>query len=108
MTIVIHFHQVHFRDFKTYYLVYVRDHLRGEFPHAVSYQRFVEVMPATVGPLCAYLQPCFGSCTGLSFVDSTALACATIAASNSIACFATLRSAAKRPWVGFMASNCIS
>ncbi|MDP9310127.1 MAG: IS982 family transposase [Chloroflexota bacterium] len=71
---MIHFHQVRFRDFKTYYLVYVLGHLHGEFPHAVSYQRFVELMPSTVGPLCAYLQTCMGSCTGLSFVDSRALA----------------------------------
>ena len=74
MTILIHFHQMRFRDFKTYYLAYVLGHLRREFPQAVSYQRFVELMPGTVGPLCAYLQTCFGQCSGLSFVDSTALA----------------------------------
>lgn len=74
MTIVIYFHQSRFRDFKTYYLAYVRGHLQREFPNAVSYQRFVELMPSTVGPLCAYLQTCFGHCTGISFVDSTALA----------------------------------
>ncbi len=74
MTILIHFHQVRFRDFKTYYLVYVLGHLRREFPHAVSYQRFVELIPSIIGPLCAYLQTCLGQCTGLSFVDSTALA----------------------------------
>ncbi len=74
MTILIHFHQVRFRDFKTYYLVYVLGHLHREFPHAVSYQRFVELIPSTVGPLCAYLQTCLGTCSRLSFVDSTALA----------------------------------
>ncbi len=74
MTIVIHFHQMRFRDFKTYYLVYVLGHLRREFPHAVSYHRFVELMPTAAGPLCAYLQTCVGTCTGLSLVDSTALA----------------------------------
>jgi hypothetical protein len=74
MTIMIHFHQVRFRDFKTYYLVYVLGHLHREFPNAVSYQRFVELMPSTIGPLCVYLQTCLGACSGLSFVDSTALA----------------------------------
>ena len=74
MTIVIHFHQVRFRDFKTYYLVYVLGHLRREFPQAVSYQRFVELMSTALGPLCAYLQTCYGHCTGISFIDSTALA----------------------------------
>jgi transposase len=73
MTIVIHFHQMRFRDFKTYYVCYVLGHLRHEFPHAVSYQRFVELMPAVLGPLCAYVQTCYGQCSGVSFVDSTAL-----------------------------------
>ena len=74
MTILILFHQLRFRDFKTFYLVYVLGHLHREFPQAVSYQRFVELMPSTLGPLCAYLQTCFGTCSGLSFVDATALA----------------------------------
>lgn len=74
MTILVYFHQMRFRDFKRYYLAYVCAHLHREFPHAVSYQRFVELMPGTVGPLCAYLQTCLGTCSGLSFVDSTALA----------------------------------
>ncbi len=74
MTIVIHFHQLRFRDFKTYYVVYVLGHLRPEFPQAVSYQRFIELMSAALGPLCAYLQSCYGQCSGISFVDSTALA----------------------------------
>jgi len=74
MTIMIYFHQMRVRDFNTYYLVYVLGHVHREFPQAVSYQRCVERMPSTVGPLCAYLQTCLGGCTGLSFVDSTALA----------------------------------
>lgn len=37
MTIMIHFHQMRFRDFKTYYVCYVLAHLRREFPQAVSY-----------------------------------------------------------------------
>ena len=74
ITILVYFHQMRFRDFKTYYLAYVLGHLRGEFPQAVSYQRFVELMPTTLGPLCAYVQTCYGACTGISFVDSTPLA----------------------------------
>lgn len=74
MTIVIHFHQAHYRDFKAYYLQYVAVQLRPEFPNLVSYQRFVELIPTIVVPLCAYLTRCFGSCTGISCIDSTALA----------------------------------
>jgi transposase len=40
----------------------------------VSYQRFVELIPTIVVPLCAYVTTCFGTCTGISFIDSTALA----------------------------------
>ena len=71
MTLMIYFHQLRFRDFKTYYTRYVQVHLRSEFPHLVSYNRFVELLPAVLLPLCAYLQSCYGTCTGVSFVDST-------------------------------------
>ena len=38
MTIIIHFHQSHYRDFKAYYTSYVCKHLRSEFPGLVSYE----------------------------------------------------------------------
>ena len=74
MTIIIHFHQSHYRDFKTYYIEYVCEHLRDEFPHLVSYNRFVELMPRNLLPLCCYLHFRKGEVTGISFVDSTRLA----------------------------------
>jgi hypothetical protein len=40
----------------------------------VSYGRFVQLMPRVLALLCAYLFTCFGSCTGISFVDATCLA----------------------------------
>jgi len=74
MTILIHFHQSHYRNFKAYYCEYVLVHLRNEFPGLVSYSRFVEFMPSALAPLCAYLRlVCFGDCTGISFIDSTSL-----------------------------------
>jgi hypothetical protein len=74
MTIMIHFHQSHYRDFKAYYTQHVMTHLRSEFPHLVSYNRFVELMPALLVPLCVYLDQCKGTITGLSFVDATKIA----------------------------------
>ncbi len=74
MTIVVHFHQKRYRNFKTYYTDYVMKHLNGEFPTLLSYSRFIQLMPRIVVALCVYLQHCYGTCTGLSFVDSTALA----------------------------------
>jgi hypothetical protein len=47
---------------------------REAFPDLVSYQRFVELMPSVLALLCGYLKSRFGSCTGIAFVDSTALA----------------------------------
>jgi hypothetical protein len=55
MTILIHFHQSHYRTFKAYYTEHVQVHLSGEFPHLVSYQRFVALIPSVQIPLLAYL-----------------------------------------------------
>jgi len=74
MTIIIYFHQSHYRDFKSYYTDHVCKHLRSEFPHLVSYERFVILMPSVLGPLSAYLKSLYGRCHGISFIDSTALA----------------------------------
>jgi hypothetical protein len=73
MTILIHFHQSHYRTFKAYYMKHVQVHLTNEFPHLVSYQGFIALIPSMMVPMLAYLQSCYGSCTGISFIDSTSL-----------------------------------
>jgi hypothetical protein len=73
MTILIGFHQSHYRDFKSYYLHEVWAHQRAEFPKLVSYPRFVALTPSALIPLCAYLSSLFGDCTGVSFIDATKL-----------------------------------
>jgi hypothetical protein len=73
MTILIHFHQSHYRTFKSYYMKHVQEHLTREFPHLVSYQRFIALIPSVLIPMLAYLQNCYGSCRGISFIDSTSL-----------------------------------
>jgi len=89
MTILVYFHQMRFRDFKTYYLAYVRGHLHREFPQAVSYQRFVELIPTATGPLCAYLQTCFGNARASRLWTLHHSRSATIAAFRSIVSFVT-------------------
>jgi transposase len=74
MTIVIAFHTSHYRDFKAFYTSTVQPHWRAEFPDLVSYSRFVDFLPSVLIPLCAYLRHCYGACTGITFVDATALA----------------------------------
>jgi len=73
MTIIIHFHQSQYRNFKAYYTEHVCQHLCSEFPNLVSYERFVTLMPSVLGPLSAYLRSLYGHCHGISFIDSTAL-----------------------------------
>jgi hypothetical protein len=73
MTSLIHFHQMRYRDFKTYYTCYVMKHRRAEFPQLVSYTRFVDLIPLTLLPLCLYLHSRLGTVTGISFVDATPL-----------------------------------
>lgn len=73
MTIVIHFHQSWYRNFKHYYTEHVVKALRGEFPELVSYSRFVELMASVLIPLCAYLQRRRVRSQGIAFVDSLPL-----------------------------------
>lgn len=73
ITIVIHFHQASYRNFKDYYTKHVQVHLKSEFPNLVSYSRFIQLLPRIVLLLWAYAQASCGTCTGISFIDSTAL-----------------------------------
>jgi hypothetical protein len=74
MTIAILFQHSGYRTFKAFYTHYVQVHLRGELPQLVSYQRFIELVPRVLVPLTVYLHTQLGPCTGISFIDSTALA----------------------------------
>ncbi|MEP7703137.1 IS982 family transposase [Paraglaciecola sp. 25GB23A] len=71
MTIIIHFHQSHYRDFKNYYLHYVSRQLKAHFPELLSYTRFLGISSSVVVPLCSYLTSKLGKPTGIQFVDST-------------------------------------
>ncbi len=73
MTLLIAFHQHHYRNFKHFYLDHVCSYWGEYFPGLPSYQRFVEYMPSTLLPLCVYLKHCFGKCTGISFMDATSV-----------------------------------
>jgi hypothetical protein len=73
MTIIVMFHSSAYRNFKAYYTEHVMKHYAAAFPRLISYQRFVELMPAALVPLCGYLQTRKGRCSGISFVDSTSL-----------------------------------
>jgi hypothetical protein len=74
LTILILFQQSGYRTFKGFYCEHVQVHLRQEFPQLVSYTRFVDLMPRFLVPLAVYVHVHRGPCTGISFIDSTALA----------------------------------
>lgn len=73
LTILITFHSSDFRTFKHYYLMLMHRH-RADFPRLLSYSRLIRILPSLLELLAAYLHTCFGACTGIAFIDSTALA----------------------------------
>lgn len=74
ITILVLFHDGQFRNLKHFYLNFVVKHLKSEFPETVSYNRFVELQKKVTVPMGVFLKTCcLGSCTGVSFIDSTPL-----------------------------------
>lgn len=74
MTIQVLFHFSGYRTFKEFYLGYVTEFLRNDFPELVSYTRMVELKRDSFIPLTAYLKTNgLSNCTGVSFIDSTPL-----------------------------------
>jgi len=72
ITIMILFHQSHFRDLKAFYINHIQGHCQKDFPLTVSYNRFVELQQRVILPMTVFLQMCcLGKCTGISFTDST-------------------------------------
>src|SRR3970282_493711 len=72
ITITVLFHLSGYRCFKHFYVNYVQEHMKDDFPNTVSYNRFTELMQSTILPLTMFLKICcLGKCTGISFVDST-------------------------------------
>ena len=107
MTILIHFHQSHYRDFKAFYTQHVCKHMRSEFPALVSYTRFVELMPSALAAMCLYLRVRFGQATGVAFIDSTRCPSATTDASAATGSLPRWPGAARAAWDGSMALNSI-
>ena len=73
MTLLIAFHQSGYRTLKHFYEKHVCVYWRGEFPHLVSYSRFVRLQAEVLTVWVSYLSATLGDCSGLSFVDSTRL-----------------------------------
>ncbi len=105
LTLLVLFHLSGYRNLKTFYLQFVCQHLRAEFPRLVSYSRFVEYERDALIPLAAYLQTRRGACTGISFVDSTKSQCAKTCVSHSIGSSLIVPDAGKPRSDGSLASS---
>lgn len=71
---MILFHFSGYRCLKHFYVGHVCPHMLHLFPRPVSYNRFTELEKKVAVPLILFLKKCLmGRCTGISFVDSTAL-----------------------------------
>ena len=73
MTLLIAFHQSGYRTLKHFYEKHVCVYWSAEFPHLVSYSRFVQLQEEVLTLLTLYLSAHLGTCSGISFVDSTRL-----------------------------------
>ncbi|QLH49995.1 MAG: IS982 family transposase [Candidatus Accumulibacter cognatus] len=74
MTLVVLFHQIRYRQFKSFYLNHVCQHLRAEFPQLPTYQRCVEWLQRCAIALAALFEALTGKCSGVSIADSTPIA----------------------------------
>ena len=74
ITIKILFHLCGYKCLKHFYLNEVCKDMSDLFPRTVSYNRFVELERKVAIPFVLFVKRCcMGGCTGISFVDSTAL-----------------------------------
>jgi hypothetical protein len=72
ITIAIIFQLSGFRTFKHFYLFYVKNHMKDDFPATVSYNRFTELSQQNLMAMTLFLKTCcLGECSGISFIDST-------------------------------------
>ena len=107
MTILICFHFNTYRNFKHYYLCYVKGYLKDYFPNAVSYNRFVELESRV-----AVQMALFWSCSALTNVQASALS--IVPASRSVTTSASrgtrysrdTQRLARARWAGSMGSSC--
>ncbi len=71
MTILVLFHRSGFRDLKRFYTKVVCQYWGKDFRSLLSYNRFVELQRDSLLLLGALMQTRLGSCSGVSFVDSS-------------------------------------
>lgn len=72
ITILLMYHFGSFRNFKHFYLMYICQSMRRDFPDVVSYNRFNELQGRVFFKMMFFCKlVAFGHCTGVSYADST-------------------------------------
>ena len=74
VTILLLFQQSPLRNFKAFYILLLLNHYKNDFPLLPTYERFVSLMPRTLGLLIVLLSCLFAKSRGISFIDATPLA----------------------------------
>ncbi len=73
LTIMIMYHSSYAKNFKYFYKTYIEYIHKDDFPNALSYNRFVELMPRLFAPLSVLMHLLLGDHTGTYFIDATAI-----------------------------------
>ena len=103
----IGFHQSCYRNFKT------SDQELSSVTFSLLFQVLSAMdgsplwMPSALLPLCAYVRSCFGACSGISFMDSTAWSCVITVVSRNTRCSRSWQREARPRWTGSKDSNYI-
>ncbi len=72
MTILIAFHVIGFRNFKSYY-IHLQQFHSNDFVNLVSYNRFIALIQRTLVPMYFFTQSLSKTKTGCYFMDATAI-----------------------------------
>ena len=106
MTILLLFHFGSYRNFKHYYLSFIKIVLKKEFPTAVSYNRFVELEGKSSSRMMFFLNlQAFGRCLWYNFRGlnhDTHF----VTISEDMNKYSRNSYRRKEPWDGVMDSNC--
>lgn len=73
LTIMVMYHTSYAKNFKYFYKSYVEYLHKEDFPNALSYNRFIELMPRLFLPLNILIHLLFGQETGTYFIDATTI-----------------------------------
>jgi hypothetical protein len=73
LTIMIMYHTSYAKNFKYFYKSYIEYLHKDDFPEALSYNRFVELMPRLFMSLNVLMHMLLGEQTGTYFIDATTI-----------------------------------